>query len=139
MVGLQVLLHVLFEVVIKISVLNQIVPTHSVFWVVLQTAIQEIEAFQAELDVLWKHIITLFQISFKVFFVHACEGGKPSQHFKKDCAQAPHVDFVAVVFALQNFWCHVERRSALCFCQVVFIELFCEPEVSNYNIAIANE
>lgn len=126
-------------VVIQIVVFHEIAPIHSVVGVVLEAAIQEIEAFKRHFDVFGKSVISFFQILFEVFFVCPCKWRKAGYHFVKDRAKAPNIYFAAVRLTLEDLWSHVQRSSAHRPCQVGVFQLLREAKIGNHDVDITNK
>jgi len=128
------LLDVVAPVVVQVGVLQQFVPGKPLFGIVLEAAVQKVEAFEAELDMLGEHVIANLKVVHQVVFAHARERGKSGQHFEEHRAQAPNVNFVVIRLPQKDFRRHVKRCSTLRFGKFSRIEGFCKTKVGDDHV-----
>lgn len=119
---------------------QQVVPGQAIIRIVLEAAVQEVEALQRHFDVLWESVVAALQVALEIFFVSAGKRSEAREHLIEDGAEGPDVHFVIVPLAFQYFGCHVEGRAAHGLGQVLLgLQLLRKTEVSNRHFHIANE
>lgn len=79
--------------------------------IVLQAAVQEIEALERKLYLLWEHVVAFLEVVLQIALIHSGEWSEACQHFIENCAQAPDIYFVVILFTLQNLRRHIKRSS----------------------------
>lgn len=136
----RTLAHELRVVVVQIRVREQFVPGQPLLRIVLQAAVEEIEALQRHLDTFREVVVALLEVVLQVILVAPCEWREAREHLEEDSAEGPDVDFVVVRLPRKDLRRHVDGSAAHCSGHVVFLlHLFREAQISDDNIDLTNK